>query len=199
MTKYRNLMLMLVSLVLLCYAGLLSIYPSILTSLFNKEIFAEKVYKATTLDTTLDSINFKMKPNLTLIITIRKWSSKHKYKEIIQDCFSADIIELQTGAFSPITKNFPIKKLYLKHVKFSNQVLPNGVNKLAYLPRNFNPSVFGKDQITITPGPVLVNDFKIKHIAPGFYKEDNRKESSYSKDNVRAFLNKLKIKGVVVK
>ena len=196
MSNHKNLILILVSIILLAYAALLSLYPMVLNSTFSKTNFGKKVYDATGLVTTIDKINFEMKPNLTLIVTINNWSSKYiDY----QDCFDANIIELQTGAFSPVTKNFPIKELYLKHVKYSDQVFDTGANKLDYLPRSFNASAFGTDKIKIAVGPVRVQDFRIKRITPDTYSEDNRSESTYSKVQVKRFLQDLNIRFVEVR
>jgi|GEM_PF-4427140 len=196
MSKHKNLIMILGSIILIAYAAMLSIYPALLSSSFNKDEFCEKVYKACGLVTTLDSIEFKMKPSLTLVITINNWSSKYIDR---QDCFDAVLIELQTGAFSPFTKNFKIKEMFLKHVKFSNQTLPNGENKLAYLPKSFEASAFGSDKITVEAGPVKVLDFKIKNIAPKYYDEDNRSSESYSKLQVKDFLLEQNIRFVTVK
>lgn len=187
MSKHKNLLLMLFALVLFIYAGILSVYPYLLNLTFNTVKFEEKAYTASGLRTSLDNIEFKMQPNLTLVITLRNLSLKYiDY----QDCFDAGFIELKTGAFSPITKKFPIKNMLLRHVKFSDQMLmPQQENKLAYLPRSFNVNAFDTKKIVIGAGPVFVYDFEIKRIAPGFYKEDNRKESSYSKNQVKEFLS----------
>lgn len=196
MSKHKNLIMIFVSIILIAYAALLSIYPAVLTSSFNKAEFGEKVYKACGLVTTIDGIEFKMKPNLTLVITINNWSSKYIDR---QDCFDAALIELQTGAFSPFTKNFKIKELFLKHVKYANQTFSNGENKLAYLPKSFEASAFGADKIIVEAGPVKILDFKIKDIAPKYYAEDNRRSESYSKLQVKSFLDEQNIRFVEVK
>lgn len=196
MSNHKNLILIVISLILLAYAGMLSLYPFILNSTFSKTKFGQKVYDATGLVTTVEKVDFEMKPNLTLIITINNWSSKYiDY----QDCFDANVIELQTGALSPITKDFPIKELYLKHVKYSDQVFDTGANKLDYLPRSFNASAFGTDKIKVAAGPVRVQDFRIKRITPDTYDEDNRSESIYTKAQVKKFLQDLNIRFVEVR
>ncbi len=196
MSNRKNLILIVISLILLLYAGLMSVYPAFLNATFSKTKFGQKVYDSVGLVTTIDKINFEMKPNLTLIVTINNWSSKYVD---YQDCFEAGVIELQTGAFSPFTKNFPIKELYLKHVKCSNLILPNGKNKLAYLPSSFGASPFGAKVIKIGAGPVRVQDFRIKHIYPDISEDDNRSESIYSKTDVKKFLQELNIRFVEVR
>ena len=199
MKKHSNLMLLLISLALFIYAGLLSIYPAVLTSTFNVQDFEDKIHQSTTLTTKMDSVNFKMTPNLNLIITITNWSSKYIY-EVEQDCFDAAVIELTTNPFSVLTKNFKIKNLYLNNVVFSNQLLPEGVNKLAFLPGAFNARVFGKNKITIVPdGKVTVKNFTIKYIAPDYYKESVRPLVEYTKSDVKEFLQKRNFVSVNIK
>ena len=78
-------------------------------------------------------------------------------------------------------------------------MLPEGPNKLAYLPRTLNLRAFNIRRAAVDAGPVKVNDFRIKNIAPGYYKEDNRVKSEYSKENVRKFLKNLNINSVKIK
>lgn len=196
MQQHKNFIMMLISLILLTYALLLSVYPSILTSSFNRERFEEKVYNAVGLVTSVDDVNFRIRPDLTLIITIRNWSSKYIDN---QDCFDAAFIELQTGFLSPLTKNFKIKNLYLRHVDFSNQTLPEGENKLAYISSSFEASAFNTKEVSITPGPVKVRNFMIKNIAPDFYSENKRQEVVYTADEVRQFLNDWHVRHVKIK
>lgn len=199
MKNHRNLILMLLALVLFVYAAFISIYPAVLTSSFNIKDFEDKIHQSTTLTTTMDSVNFKMTPSLNLVITITNWSSKYVY-EVEQDCFDAAVIELTTNPLAVITKNFKIKDLYLNNVVFSNQLLPEGINKLAFLPGAFNASVFGKNKITISPaGNVTVKNFTIKYIAPNYYKESVRPLVEYSKSDVKDFLQKRNFTSVNIK
>ena len=185
--KYKNVLLIAVSLVLLIYAGYISIFPIFLTNSFNIDKFEEKVYNATSLLTTIDAIDFKITPGLNMIITIRNWSSMYVDE---QDCFDAGTIQLTTNPMSIFTKNFKIKDLYLKNVKFSNQTLPDGENKLAFLPPAFNNSKsFGSKKITVVTGPVRVKNFKITNIAEGYYKQNRIREKVYSAQDVKAFLS----------
>ncbi len=191
MQNHKNLILIVISLILLSYAGMLSLYPSLLNAAFNKTKFGKKVFESVGLITTIDKIDFEVKPNLTLIVTIRDWSSKYSD---YHDCFEADLIKLQTSAFSPFTKNFPIKELYLKHVKLTNIILPDGKNKLDYIPYSFEARPFGAKEIKIGTGPVRVQDFKIKYIYPKFSEDDNRTETLYSQTEVKKFLQDLNIR-----
>jgi hypothetical protein len=197
MKEHRNAILILISVILFIYAGLLSIYPAFLKSTFNVTKFEEKVYRATSLVTTIDSVDFKVKPNFDLYIYLYKWSSKYVDD---QDCFDAGYIEITTGLFAPITKKFKIKNMTLKNVVFSNQLLmPENVNKLSYLPEAINPGEFGAKKFVVTPGPVTVKNFTIKYIAPNYYKENKRNLVEYSKNDVKEFLQKRNFKRVEIK
>ncbi len=198
MQKHKNAILMLVALVLFLYLGIVTIYPKILKLSFNIEKFEQKVHESTTLTTSIDSIDFKMTPALNLIITINNWNSKYVY-EVEQDCFEAAVIQLTTNPFAPITKKFKIKDLYLNQVVFNNQLLPEGVNKLAFLSQSFSPMSFGVKKVTIVPGPVTVKHFTIKYIAPNFYNEKIRKEVKYTEAEVREFLKQRGFNNVIIR
>lgn len=186
MTKYKNTVLIIVSILFLAYAGFISLFPAILTSSFNIDKFEQQVFDATSLITTVDTVEYKIKPNFDTVITLRNWSSKYIDD---QDCFDARLIEITTTPAAIFSKTFKIKQLYLKNVKFANQTLPTGENKLAFLPGTFNSEVFGAKKITVIPGPVKVKNFRIKDIAPRYYKERNQREAFYSEQDVRSFLS----------
>ena len=196
MTKYRSTILIALSILLFLYAGFISIFPAFLTSNFDIDKFEQQVYDSTSFVTTVDSVEYKIKPNFDTIITLRNWSSKYIDD---QDCFDARLIEIKTTPAAIFKKTFKIKQLYLKNVRYENQTLPNGENKLAFLPSAFNSEVFGVNKITIIPGPVKVKNFRIKDIAPGYYKERNQREAVYSEQDVRAFLKDKNFSHVVIK
>ena len=196
MKEHKNAILLLVAVILLIYAALLSVYPAILKATFNVQKFEEKVYNATSLVTTIDSIDYRVHPNLTLDINIYKWSSKYVD---YQDCFDAGSIEITTNLFAPITKNFNVKKMTVKNAIFSNQLLPEGVNKLAFLPSSIKANEFGVKKIKVTPGPVTAKNYTIKYIAPNYYKENKRKLVEYSKQDVKEFLQKRNFTMVEIK
>ncbi len=196
MTKYKNTILIALSLVFFAYAGFISIFPALLTNNFDIDKFEQQIYDSTSLVTTVDSVEYKIKPNFDTIITLRNWSSKYIDD---QDCFDARLIEIKTTPSAIFSKTFKIKQLYLKNVKFSNQTLPTGENKLAFLPGAFNSEVFGKDKITVIPGPVKVKNFKTKDIAPGYYKERNQREALYSEQDVRDFLKDKNFSHIIIK
>lgn len=196
MKEHKNAILLLVAIVLFAYAGLLSVYPALLRATFNIPKFEEKVYNSTSLVTTLDSIDFKVHPNLTLDISLVKWSSKYVD---YQDCFDAGSIEISTNLFAPITKNYNIKQMSLNNVMFSNQLLPEGVNKLAFLPPTLKSEPFGASKIKVKVGPVTVKNFTIKYIAPEYYKENKRNLVQYSREDVLEFLQKRNFARVEIK
>lgn len=196
MTKYKNTVLIVLSIIFFAYAGFISIFPAILSNSFNIDEFEQKVFDSTSLVTSVDSVEYKIKPNFDTLISLRNWSSKYIDD---QDCFDASLIEITTTPFAIFTKNFKIKQLYLKNVRYSNQTFENGENKLAFLPGAFNSEKFGAKKITIVPGPVKVKNFRIKDIAPGYYKERNQREAFYSEHEVRAFLSDKYFSHVVIK
>lgn len=196
MSKYKNTILITLAVILLIYAGFISIFPAILTSSFNIDKFEKQIFDATSLVTTVDTVEYKIKPNFDTIITFRNWSSKYIDD---QDCFDATMIELTTTPATIFTNNIKIKQLNVKNAKFSNQILPSGENKLAFLPAAFNSKVFGKNQINITAGPVRVKNFRIRNITPNNYKEDNRRESNYTEQEVKDFLSQMYFSSVNIK
>lgn len=196
MAKYKNTILILLSIIFFAYAGFISIFPAFLTSSFNIDKFEQKVYDSTSLVTTVDTVEYKIKPNFDTIISLRNWSSKYIDD---QDCFDASLIEITTTPAAIFGKTFKIKQLYLKNVRFSNQTLPSGENKLAFLPGAFNSKVFGADKIVIIPGPVKVKNFRIKDIAPGVYNERNQREALYSEQDVKSFLTDKNFSHIIVK
>lgn len=196
MSKYKNTILIVLAVILLVYAIFISIFPAILTSSFNIDKFEKQVFDSTSLVTTVDMVEYKIKPNFDTIITLRKWSSKYIDD---QDCFDATMIELTTTPAAIFTNNIKIKQLYVKNAKFSNQILPSGENKLAFLPATFNSKIFGKNKINIIAGPVKVKNFKIKNITPNTYNEDNRRESNYTTQEVKDFLSQMYFSSVNIK
>ena len=77
--------------------------------------------------------------------------------------------------------------------------LPEGMNKLSFLPEAINSGEFGAKTFVITPGPVTVKNFTIKYIAPSYYKENKRKLVEYSANDVKEFLQKRNFKRVIIK
>ena len=193
--SYRNVVMLFIAFVLFAYAGFISIYPKILTSTFNIEDFTRKVYTTTGLITTIGDVEFKVKPDLDMVITFTNWNSKHLDE---QECFEAGKIEITTNPFSIFTKNFDIKEMEVKNVKYFDQIYNTGENKLHYL-SDMNFSQFGADKVTVSPGPVHVKNFKITYIEPTQHRENKRDSVKYSRSDVRNFLQTQTFKNVIVK
>ncbi len=196
MSKYKNTLLIFIAVILLAYAGFISIFPAILTKTFNIDEFEQKIYDATSIVTTVDNVEYKILPNLKTIIILRNWSSKYIDE---QSLFDARYIEIITTPMSLFTKNFNIKSMYLKNIVYKDQVLSDGTNKIAFLPEAFNSELFGARKITITPGPVRVKNFKIVHIGPKSYKEKTYREKTYDRQEVRDFLSSFDFSHVDIK
>ena len=80
--KYKNTVLMLVSLLFFAYAALISIVPSAKTSSFNTDEFEKKFEEATSLVTTVDSVRYEITPSLKTKIRVRNLSLKYvDYRE----------------------------------------------------------------------------------------------------------------------
>ncbi len=196
MKEHKNAILIIISVILLIYAGFISIFPALLTKSFNLEQFEQKIYDATSLVTKVGSIEYKIKPNLDMVITLRNWSSKYVDD---QDCFDARYIELTTTPFAIFNGQYNIKDLYLKNVKYSGQTLPDGNDKLAFLPGAFNSELFGHNNIVIVPGPVRIKNYTNIHIWPNTSKEDTQENVSYSKEEVKSFLSQFTFSHVIIK
>ncbi len=196
MSNYRNAALVIIAILLLVYASLISIVPAIKTSSFNIRDFEQKCYNATSLITTIDSVQYKVKPNLTTIITVKDLDLQYiDY----QPLFSAKTIEIETTLAALFGNTFNVKSMHLKNLKYDDQILSNGENKLAFLPGAFNSEIFGKKSITIVPGDVTVKKFDIKYIGPTTYKEKFIREKTYSKDEVKEFLSQYYFSHVKIK
>ena len=191
---HRNAILFLVAIVLFIYAGFIALYPTILRASFDKAEFGRKVEDTTGLITTIKNIEFKLNP-VTLTIVINEWNSDHMPG---QKCFYADRIEIQTNPLSMITKNFVIKNMELQNVQYFDQILDNGENKLDHL-SDMNFSQFNTDKVTVTPGPVSVKNFNITYIEPTDHRENIRSFVKYTASDVRAFLQDINFKNVVIK
>ena len=186
MGKYKNVILILLSIVLLVYAGFISIFPKMATSMFNLEKFEQECFDATSLKTTLGSINYKISPNFSTVITITDFDVKYVDD---QDLFNAGSILIKTTPSAIFGGNFDIKSMELKNVTYVDQVLPNKQNKLSYLPEGFNSKPFGKNWITIHPGPVNVKGLHIKYVGPNSFSENKFREKNYTKSEVKDFLS----------
>ena len=95
--------------------------------------------------------------------------------------------------------NFNIKSMYLKNVVYADQILPNGHNKIAFLPEAFDSKKFGKNNITISPSDIRVKSLKVTYVTPRTYKEKSYREKTFYKEDVRNFLKSLVYSSVKIK
>ena len=95
--------------------------------------------------------------------------------------------------------DYAIKSLSLKGVKYSDQILPNGDNKIAFLPLAFESTKFGHKSIAVSPGPVVIKDYKIDYITPTTFAQKKYDILEYSKDEVEDFLKSFDYAHVKIK
>lgn len=196
MSKYKNSILIIIAVLLLIYAAFISIIPSILTSSFNTSKFEEKFYQATSLLTTVDSVSYKIKPNLDTIITVKNLNLEYIDHQPLLD---AKYVELTTSLSAIFGSTYKIKSLNARNITYSDQILPNGENKIAFLPGAFNSKIFGKKKITIIAGPVNIKNYNISYRTPETYKENKIREIDYSKSEVKDFLTSFYYTNVKIK
>lgn len=196
MSKYKNTLMIIVSIILLAYAAFTTVVPAVLTETFNVDKFEEKVFEATSLLTTVDSVQYKIKPNLTTEIIVRNFSLKYIDE---QPLFNAGYIEIKASPSIIFGKNFNLKSLYMKNVHYADQILPTGENKIAFLPSAFNSEIFGAKSITVVPSSIRVKNLKLTYVTPTTYKERNIREKTFDKTEVSNFLKSLQFSHVNIK
>ena len=196
MAKYKNAIFVLVSLILFGYAGFISIVPMVKTNTFDIDKFEQQVFDATSLVTTVDSVDYKIKPNLETTITVKNLSLKYIDA---QPLFDAKHIEIKTTPAALFTPNYKIKSIYFKRAWYADQILPNKENKIAFLPGAFNSEIFGAKKITVEPGPAKFKDLKVTYVTPTTYKEKNLREVSFTKSEVESFLKSFHYSHVKIK
>ncbi len=194
--KYKNTLMILLSLVLFAYASAISIVPAFKTNSFDIDKFEQQVFDATSLITTLDTIEYKVAPNLKTTIILKNLSLKYiDY----QPLFDARQIKIETSYAALFDKSFDIKKIDFKGVKYADQILPSGENKIAFLPSAFNSEIFGAKSISVTPGPAKFRDLKITYVTPKTYAEKSYREKAFSRAEVALFLKSFDYSHVQVK
>ncbi len=196
MTKYKNAILIIVAVILIAYACFISIVPAIATNSFNIEKFQEKCYEASSLITTVGSVRYQVKPNFTTYIYVENLSLQYIDK---QPLFDAKHIEIETTPSALFGSNFNLKNIYMKNVKYEDQILPNNENKLAFLPGAFTTKPFGKNSITVTPCPIQIKNLTLRYIGPTSFRENIYKETSFTKGEVKDFLSPLYFSHVKIK
>ncbi len=199
---YKNLMLMLIALLLFMYAGFISVVPAVITGAFKVSEFTGKLNEATSLETSLDGFQYKIKPNLHAVIELDNLKLVWKGS---QDLFEAKVIEIETKNPLPVfTKNFNIESFSVSNAHYSDQLILDEkthqmANKLNYLLPNFNPKVFGANKIKIEPGNVSVKNYKISYITPDSYDENVIPNKIYPKTQVKQFLLEHPVGSVDIK
>ena len=198
MQKYKNVFMIFLALILFVYAGFISIFPAFVIKTFNIDEFEQKSYTATGLNITLGYIDIKIKPNFKTVIIVRDLIAKYPDN---QPLLEAKYAELTTTPASILKKEFKIKSLYLKNVEYHDQILPDGENKIAYLPAAFDPSYYGTKKITIVPGPIRIKNLDVSYTVgePYSYKTTSKREITFEKSEVEEFLSNLTFTNVVIK
>lgn len=196
MSKYKNTFMIVLSVVMLAYAAFTTVVPVVLTETFNVDKFEEKVFEATSLLATVDSVQYKIKPNLTTEIIVRNFSLKYIDE---QPLFNAGYIEIKASPSIIFGRNFNLKSLYVKNAHYADQILPTGENKIAFLPSAFNSEIFGAKSINVVPAAIKVKNLKITYVTPTTYKERNIREKIYDKAEVTSFLKSLDFSHVNIK
>ncbi|MBE7705250.1 MAG: hypothetical protein E7Z90_05500 [Cyanobacteria bacterium SIG29] len=196
MSKYKNAILIIISFIMLLYSGFVLITPVILNKTFDIDKFEEKVYKSTSLITTLDYIDFKIKPNFNVEIVVRNLSMKYiDY----QPMFDAGRIHIVASPSIIFGNKYDIKSLSMKNVWYADQILPDGKNKIAFLPSAFDTNVFGKKSITVSPSDIDIKHLKVTYVTPKTYKEQNFRTKEFTEQEVYEFLNSLTFSHVKIK
>lgn len=199
MAKYKNAFLMIVACILFIYAGFISVFPSVYSRNFNIDKFEQATLSATGLNVTLGTFNFEIKPGFKTYITVTDLIAMYPDQ---QPLFSAKYAQVETTPLAIFTKDFDIKSLYLKHVIYDDQILPEGVNKLAYLPESFEPSFYGAKKVTIRPnGQIRVKNLEVNKTVskPYRYTKNSEREAIYLQSEVEMFLKSLNFKNVDIK
>lgn len=193
--RYKSTLMIFIALILFVYAAFISIVPSMITNAFNTEDFEKKFEEATSLRTSIDAVEYKITPTLHAIIRVRNLSLKYVDYQPLLDVRQA---ELKTNLPAIFGSKYKIESLNVKGIKYSDQILPSGENKIAFLPKAFDSTLFGKKSITIVPGPVTIRDYQTDYITPTTFRQKKVDEEIYTKDEVSDFLRSFQYSHVVI-
>ena len=198
MSKYKNAILILISIVLFSYAAFISIIPSLIASTVNKNKLLANYSAATGLNVSYQKALLKISPTFDTTITVFDLNVEFPDE---QPVLSADIVELNTTPAAVFGKTIKIKNLYMKHVKYDDLVLPDGTNKLAYLPAVIDPKYIGKKGLTIIPGPTRIKNIDVSYTTtnPYSYKTQNINEINMTDTELKEFLQSLDLKHINIK
>lgn len=198
MTKYKNVLLILLALILFAYAGFITIFPSTYTKSFNKEDFQQKALAATGLKITFNSIDVKIKPNFKTIITLKDVLATYPDD---QPLFKTTTAEIITTPSILLSNNIDLKQIVLKYVTYDDQVLVDGQNKLAFFPKAFTPAFLGKKDLTVKPCSVYIKNLTVNYTVsePYSYETVEKREAVYAETDVENFLKSLNFTNVKIK
>lgn len=193
---YKNTVLFIIAIVLFVYGAFISIIPAIKTATFNIDEFEKKIYDTTNLNVSIEGLTYKMSPAFKTTMKIRGINVSYIDD---QPLFKANSIEITATPAILFDTVFDIKYMYVKNAVFRDQILPEGINKLEFLPGALNTKVFGKNSVTLIPGPIRVRNYKIEHITPKRYEARSIRDYEYTADEVKEFLNQYIFSTIKVK
>ena len=168
--KNKNLILLLLALILFCYAFVIGIMPLIINdSLKNKKIIPE-LERLTQLK--IDYAGAKVSVSPALKVTFIVNNIKADKKDVDQKVASANAIKMELGPMALFSKHYNIKSMEIKGATY-NEVIDNGTPEIVtFLEKYSLLSVAGSDY-HITVSPITVN-FLLKqsyNVQSGEYSE----------------------------
>ena len=195
--NYKNLILIVISLILFAYAGFISVVPKIMTSLFNQETFSKNLQKAVGLNVEMKTVDVKISPDFSTFVYITGLDIKFPDK---QPVLTADYAELRTTPGCLFGNKIVIKKFIANTVKYDDLVLPSGINKIAYIPESFQPKFIGKKGLTIVSGPVEISNISASYTKtkPYSYTEKSLPNINMSARETKEYLQSLQFKYVKI-
>lgn len=196
--NYKNLGLIVISLILFVYAGFIAILPKVMASTFNQETFSANLRKAVGLNAKMKTIDIKISPNFDTTVYVTGLEIEFPDKQPVA---SANYAELRTTPGFLFGNKIIIKKFIANQVKYDDLILPNGVNKIAYVPESFKPKYIGKNGLTIVSGPVEIKEINTSHTTtkPYSYSEKKIPDIIMTKGETKEYLQSLNFKNVKIK
>lgn len=198
MLKYKNAILILIALVLFTYAAFISIIPYFVAKSVNKDKLQKDYLAATGLNISFDKAYLKIGPTFNTTITLNDLNIEFPDK---QPVLKAEYAELDTTPEAIFGKTVVIKNLYLANVKYDDLILPDGKNKIEYLPSVIDPKYVGKEGLTIVSGPVDIRDIDISYTKtkPYSYKKEVKKEITMTSTELKEYLESLNFAHINIK
>ena len=188
MLKYKNVLLIVLSVILFAYAAIIGFIPWMLNNTFDMVKFEEKLAKTTNMNVTLNYIHFKMTPSLKTTITIRGLEARYPDDQPLLDVKYAEIVTTAGALFS---NKYDIKSLTVKNAVYDDQILPEGGNKLECLPPTIDPKPFGKKEIVVILGNMKIKNLTVNYTVgyPYSYKSRFFREKTFTRAELVSFLN----------